>query len=300
MNNFIKMSRYKIPKGIFSIDSPYLLMTPILLILFLVILVPGIWAIILSFTKYEPGGRPVYIGLKNYVEITKDPLFLNALFNNIIFLAAVIFFEFLVGFGSALLLNHKFPLQKLWVSLVITPYAISPVISCVIWRYMLNPNYGIVNYTLSFFNISPIPWFGSAISSFIAVIIVDVWIYSPFIFIIAYSALISLPLEFLEASKIDGATSWQEFRFIVFPLIRPSLLIAVIFRIIFALRTFGIIWILTGGGPGNVTEILSIYLYKQAFRYLHYGKGAAVALFMLIITAVLSINIVKDLYKRMF
>lgn len=294
------MSRYKIPKGIFSIDSPYLLVIPALLLLFLVILVPEIWALILGFTKYEPGGTPVYIGLKNYVEIVKDPLFLNALRNNILFLAVVIFFEFLVGFGSALLLNHKFPLQKLWVSLVIAPYAISPVVACVIWRYMLDPSYGIVNYALSFFNISPIPWFGSAISSFIAVVIVDVWKFSPFIMIIAYAALTSLPLEFLEASRIDGANSWQEFRFIIFPLILPSLLVAVIFRIIFALRTFGIIWILTGGGPGNATEILSIYLYKQAFRYFHFGKGAAVALFMLIITAILSINIVKGLYKRMF
>ena len=294
------MSRYNIPKGIFSIDSPYLLVIPVLLLLFLVILVPEIWALLIGFTKYEPGDKLVYIGLKNYVEIVKDPLFLNALRNNILFLAVVIFFEFLVGFGSALLLNHKFPLQKLWVSLVIAPYAISPVVACVIWRYMLDPSYGIVNYALSFFNISPIAWFGPAIPSFIGVVIVDVWKFSPFILIIAYAALTSLPLELLEASKIDGANSWQEFRFITFPLILPSLLVAVIFRIIFALRTFGIIWILTEGGPGNATEILSIYLYKQAFRYFHFGKGAAVALFMLIITVIVSINIVKKMYKRMF
>lgn len=294
------MGRWETVRGKFSIDNPYLLLIPILTLLSSVILIPEIWSLFLSFTRYAPGDRPVYVGLKNYVEIAKDPAFLNALFNNIIFIAAVISLEFVIGFGSALLLNHKFPLQKLWVSLVIAPYAISPVVACVIWRYMLDPNYGVVNYALSSFGVTPVLWFGTAISSFVAVVIVDVWIFSPFTMIITYSALTSLPPDLFEASSIDGASGLQTFRFITFPLIVPALLVAVVFRVIFALRTFGIIWILTAGGPARATEILSIYLYKESFRYFHFGKGSAVAWFMLIVTALLSVHIVRKMYRRMF
>jgi len=279
---------------------PYLLLIPILALLSLLILIPEIWALFLSLTEYAPGKKPIYVGLKNYVEIIHDPAFLNALLNNIIFVSGAVFFEFLVGFGSALLLNHRFPLQRLWVSLLVAPYAISPVVACVIWIYILNPSYGIVNYILSLFRIQPVSWFGSIIPSFIAVIIVDVWKYYPFIMIIAYSALTSLPQEIFEAASIDGTTGWQSFRYITFPLITPALLVALTFRLIFALRTFGIIWILTEGGPSRGTETLSVYLYKESFRYFNFGRGSTIAVFMLIMTTLFSIFVIKETYKRIF
>ena len=284
----------------FEHSSPYLLLIPVLTLLTVVILIPEIMAFLLSFTTYSPGDVPVYVGFKNYIEILKDPNFLNALINNLIFLGAIICFEFLVGFGIALLLNHGFPLQRLWVSLIIAPYAISPVVACVIWRYMLDPNYGFANYIISSLGFSPVLWFGSTATSFIAIIIVDVWKYSPFITIIAYAALVSLPIELFEVANIDGANTWQSFRFITLPLIAPALMVAIVFRVIFALREFGIIWILTQGGPGRKTEILSVYLYKETFRYHHFGRGATIAVFMLILTALLSINLVRKMYRRMY
>jgi len=279
---------------------PYLLLTPALALLILLILIPGIWALFLSLTKYAPGLKPVYVGLKNYVDIVKDPHLLNALFNNIIFLAAVICFEFLVGFGSALLLNHKFPLQKLWIALVIAPYAISPVVSCVIWRYILDPNYGLANYIFSVVGLSKVCWFGSATLCFIPIIITDVWKYAPFTMVIGYAALTSLPPELFEAANIDGAKGLQIFRYLTLPLVAPALFVAVVFRIIFAFREFGIIWILTKGGPSRGTEILSVYLYKESFRYFHFGRGSTIALFMSVTTIFLSIHIVKKMYRRMF
>jgi len=287
-------------KGKYRVSSSLLLLAPVLGLLLLIIVVPEIWALFLSFTKYEPGTKPVYVGLRNYIEIIRDRFFIQALLNNVFFVAVVVSLELLVGLGSALLLNHRFPLQRLWVSLLIAPYCVSLVVACVIWRYMLNPSYGVVNYTLSSLGLSPLAWFGTVVPSFLAVIIVDVWKFSPFLMVIAYSALTALPLEVLEASNIDGASGWATFQFITLPLITPALLVGLIFRVIFALRTFGIIWILTQGGPGHGTEVLSIYLYKESFRYFHFGKGSAVAWFMLIITALFSISIVKRMYKRMF
>jgi multiple sugar transport system permease protein len=281
-------------------QSPYLLLMPVVGLLFLVIVVPEIWALFLSFTSYSPGFPPTYIGLANYSKILHDPVFVRALVNNIIFLAAVIFFEFLIGFGIALLLFRGFPLQRIWTSLLIAPYAISPVVACVIWKYLLDPSYGVVNYGLSSLGLLPIKWFATTPSSFIAIIITDVWIYYPFIQIIAYSALISIPRGVFEASLVDGANVWQRFRYIIIPLVTPALLVALVFRLIFAFREFGIPWMLTQGGPGYGTEILSIYLYKTGFRYFEFGSASAVAWIMLVITGLLSVSIVRKMYKRIF
>ncbi len=277
-----------------------LMLVPIVVLLVVVIVIPGIWAMVLSFTQYTPGSTPVFNGLQNYLEIIHDRFFNNALINNLIFVVAVVSLEFLIGLGSALLLNHGFPLQKLWVSLLIAPYCISEVVACVMWRYMLDPSYGFANYALSFIGLGPIGWFGTATSSFISIIIVTVWKNFPFIMIIAYSALTAVPQEIIEASKIDGANRMQTFRFIVFQLIKPALLVGLVFRVIFALREFGIIWILTGGGPAGGTEILPIYLYRQTFRYYEYGRGAATTTIMLILTILISIPLVRRMYKGMY
>ena len=277
-----------------------LLLISIITLLVIVIVIPGIWAIILSFTQYTPGSRPVFNDIQNYVKIIHDRFFKNALINNLIFVVAVVSLEFLIGLGSALLLNHGFPLQKLWVSLLITPYAISEVVACVMWRYMLDPSYGFANYVLSLIGLRPVAWFGTVTSSFISVIIVTVWKNFPFIMIIAYSALTAVPQEIIEASKIDGANRIQAFRFVVFQLIKPALLVGLTFRVIFALREFGIIWILTEGGPAGGTEILPIYLYRQTFRYFEYGRGAATATIMLVLTILISISLVRRMYKEMY
>jgi len=277
-----------------------LLLIPIIALLVTVIVIPGVWAIILSFTQYTPGNTPVFNDIQNYVKIIHDRFFENALRNNLIFVIAVVTLEFLIGLGSALLLNHGFPLQKLWVSLLITPYAISEVVACVMWRYMLDPSYGFANYALSLIGLRPVAWFGTVASSFMSVIIVTVWKNFPFIMIIAYSALTAVPQEIIEASKIDGANRIQAFRFVVFQLIKPALLVGLTFRVIFALREFGIIWILTEGGPAGGTEILPIYLYRQTFRYFEYGRGAATATIMLFLTILISISLVRRMYKGMY
>lgn len=283
-----------------KLSMSMLMLVPIIALLVVVIVIPGIWAIILSFSQYTPGSTPIFNGIQNYIETSRDRFFRNALVNNLIFVFAVVSLEFLIGLGSALLLNHRFPLQKLWVALLIAPYCISEVVACVMWRYMLDPSYGFVNYVLSLFGLEPIFWFGTATTSFIGIIIVTVWKNFPFIMIIAYSALTAMPQEILEASKIDGANRLQTFRFVIFQLIKPALLVGLTFRTIFALREFGIIWILTEGGPAGGTEILPIYLYRQTFRYFEFGRGAATTTIMLIITVLISIPLVRRIYKGMY
>ena len=280
--------------------TPFLLLIPILTLLTLLILGPEIWALLLSFTDYSPGYSPQFNGVKNYVDTVKDPVFIGSLVRNVIFVLVIVSLEFLVGLGCALLLDHDFPLKRLWLSLLIAPYAISPVVAVVMWRFLLDPSYGAVNYLLSLVGIPAVAWFGTGLTSFIPIVIVDVWKFSPFMMIIAYAALTSLPREIFEAAAIDGASGIQAFLRITLPLITPALLVGLVFRIIFALRTFGIVWILTKGGPGNDTEILALYLYKQSFRFYHFGRGAAVSMFMVIITFILAFGIIKEMYRRIF
>jgi multiple sugar transport system permease protein len=281
-------------------QSPYLLLIPVATLLCFIIVIPEIWALYLSFTNYSPGTPPTFVGLSNYSKIFRDPVFWEALINSMIFLISVICFEFLIGFGTALLLFQGFRFQKIWTSLLIAPYAISPVVACVLWKYLLDPSYGAVNYVLSLFGLQPVRWFGNTFTAFIPIIITDVWINSPFVQIIAYSALISIPKEILEASLVDGVSAWHRFRYIIIPLLRPALLVALVFRLIFAFREFGIPWMMTQGGPGHSTEILSIYLYQVGFRYFQFGKGSAVAWIILLITALLSVSLVKKMYRTIF
>jgi multiple sugar transport system permease protein len=277
-----------------------LLLAPTIVLLSIVILIPELYTLFLSFTEYSPGQNPIIVGVRNYLELVEDSAFLDAIVNNLVYLVLVVFFEFMVGFGSALLLNRQFPFQRILIGLVIAPYAVSLVVAAVIWRYMLDSSSGIINFLISWCGFSPVQWFGSVPTSFSAVIIISVWKNSPFIMMIAYAALMSLPTEVYEAADIDGANFLQKFWLITLPLITPALSVALLFRTVFAIRAFGEIWILTEGGPGRGTEILSVYLYKESFRYFNFGKGSAVAFIMLVITLVLSMPIIRGMYRTMF
>ena len=165
---------------------------------------------------------------------------------------------------------------------------------------MLNPDYGMVNYALSLVGISGLNWSADPTLAFVSVVLLDVWRYAPFTAMILYAALMAIPRELFEAARVDGATPLQVLKNVMLPLIVPAFLVALVFRIIYVFRTFGIIWILTKGGPVGATEVLSIYLYKQGFRYWNFGVAAAVAAVMLVLTFLASIHVMRRMHRRMF
>lgn len=277
--------------------APFLLLAPAIVLLTLVILVPSLQALGMSFTNLTAGRQADFIGITNYAEILKDAQFLKVLLNNVYFAFGALLLELTIGLLGALLLNRRFPLQALWICLILTPYAVSPVVSVVIWKYLLDPSYGLVNYVIKSLGFEPVVWFSSTVTSFIPIIIVDVWKNFPFILIISYAALTAIPLEIIEAAKIDGVSGLTSFRLVTLPLITPALLVGLMFRLIYLVRTFESVWVFTGGGPGRSTEILSIHLYKEAFLYFHFGRAAAVSWIMLAITFLLSVYVVKNTYR---
>jgi multiple sugar transport system permease protein len=274
--------------------SPVLLICPCITLLVIILLVPSAAALIISFTDNTPGIDPKFVGLTNYIKIFTDPQFLQVILNNIYFLAGSLILEVTIGMAGALLLNRRFKFQAFWICLILSPYAISSVVSVVAWKYLLDPDYGMINYALSSFGFEPVKWFGSALTSFIPIIIVGVWKSFPFLVITLYAALTSISVEITEAAKIDGASRFTYFTRITLPLITPPLLIALLFRMIFLIRAFEQIWIFTSGGPGRSTEILAINLYKEAFIFFDYGRASAISWVLLLISFIIAMPVIKN------
>lgn len=276
------------------------LLAPALILLFIIVLIPSLQALAYSFTNFSPARKVDFIGITNYKHFFSDTQFFKVLLNNLYFLFASLFFEIILGFIGALLLNKRFRFQPLWVCLILAPYAVSPVVSVVIWKYLLDPSYGIVNYLLTRIGVKPVIWFSTPLTSLIPISAVSVWKNFPFLVIVIYAALSSIPEEIIEAAKIDGVQGIAFFKSITLPLISSSLIVGVMFRMIYLIRTFELVWVFTGGGPGRSTEILAIHLYKEAFLYLNFGKASALAWILLVITFALSGHLMKSSNRNLF
>ncbi len=274
--------------------------TPVAVVLAAIIVVPSIQLLWMSFTDASPGMDTQWVGLKNYVRILSDPGFQAALIRNILFVAGVVALEMAVGLAIALLLENPVPLRGLWMALIVAPYAVSPIVAVVMWKYMLDPNFGVVNFMIAHAGLPTVAWFTSAGTSMAGIVLIAVWKEFSFVTIVSFAALKAIPGDFVEAARIDGAGYAQVLRHIKLPMILPALAIVTMFRIIYTLREFAIVHTTTGGGPGTSTEILALYLYKEAFRYLNFGAGAATGWLMLVATVLTAGFLVRRTYRGMF
>jgi multiple sugar transport system permease protein len=200
-----------------------------------------------------------------------------------------------IGFGLALLLRNKFKGSGLVTTLILIPMMLSPIVVATFWKLIFNPSYGIFNYLLGYTNINTAPeWLGDPDRVLCAIIIVDVWMWSPFVMLLCLAGLSAIPEYLYEAAASDRAGTWFQFRRITLPQVMPLLLIAVLFRTIEAFKQFDLVYGLTGGGPGDLTETVSIRLYRLAFAgQLNTGLSSALAYIVLII-----IIAVSNLYIR--
>jgi len=271
-----------------------LMLIPTIIVFFLVFFVPISYLFNYSFLNYEltdPFGVK-FIGLKNYFHIFRDKEFWNSLQNTIYFLV--------VGIGIqvpiALLLGEVLsgPLKKLQFirSLFLPPMVVPPVVAGVMFRIMYHPTIGIINYFLGFIGLSH-PWLADNNTALFSVIMVDVWQYVPFLLIIFLAGFSSIPEEVYESAMIDGANRWQTFIKISIPLIKGSLMLGLLFRVIDILKVFPTIHIMTAGGPGRATETINYYTYRMAFSYTNIGYASALGVALVIITIFLSIVMLR-------
>lgn len=277
-----------------------LIMAPPLALLILMIGVPAIVLLATAFTDYSPGMPVKFVGWKNFTSLLSSATFYSILLRNIVYVVGVVTLQVLVALGVALLLDTDLRWRRLWLALLIAPFAVSPVVGVVVWKNLLDPSYGLVNYAITMLGLPPVPWMSNPLTSMIAVVIVVVWRGFPFIAIILFAALRGIPVELKEAARIDGANAFQVFRFIRLPSIMPALSIMALFETIFAVREFDTIQTMTGGGPGTSTSLLSHYLYRTAFGTFRFGLGATVGWVMLALTVAMAAVIIWRAYRDMF
>ena len=272
----------------------YLMISPVQLLVLLVIFVPSVWVIWLSLLEYSYGTEAKFVGLRNY------PIFWQAFLNTFIIVNVVVYCELAIAMGIAVLFAGGVPFRRMMISIVLMPYAISPVIAVIIWRYLLEPERGIVQLFLLSIGLPEIEWTTNPVHAMSLIILLSLWLHIPFTFIILYTSILAIPEQLYEAAKIDGAGALQEFWHITIPTLVPAMLVALLFRYIFAFRIFSEVWLLTEGGPVRTTEVLALYLYRYGFRYHELGVASATGWAMVLASLIISIFYLRQMYKRMF
>ena len=274
---------------------PYLLVAPALVVLLALSIYPLLYSITISLQQETPTG--VVWTLGHFKRLVSDGFFRTAMVHTFVYAVVALTCEFLLGLGLALLLNQQIRGRGLFRASLLVPMMLPTVVVGVVWRLMLNPNFGAINGTLkqAGINTESLTWTASPRLAFLAVVAVDVWQWTPFVFLVLLAGLQAIPQEPYEAALIDGSSRWQTFRHVTLPLLKPAILIVLLLRTMDLLRVFDQIFILTEGGPGFATEMISLYIYRTAFRFFDFGYAAAMSFVLLAVTNVVSVVYMKVL-----
>jgi multiple sugar transport system permease protein len=271
-------------------NARWLFPAPAVLLVAAIIVYPIVYTVWMSLQDWFASSLtpPKFIGLANYQKIlVGDPRFREAVVRTLYFTGLVIAGETILGVAMALLFNREFWGRGLLRTLAILPMVATPVAIGLVFVMMYHPTLGVANYLVTLTGLAPFKWTYSSGTALYALAVVDIWQWTPLIMLIALAGLASLPQEPYEAARIDGATTLQAFWHITLPLLRPAIVVAILFRAIDAIKTFDIIFIMTQGGPANSTETINILLFNQAFSYFNmgYASSMAVALFAVVMGA---------------
>jgi multiple sugar transport system permease protein len=263
-----------------------------------VIVIPSLFVVWLSFHASTFGQAATFVGFDNYVRVLSDSYFWRSLLNTVIIIAVAVHLELVIGLGMALLFAAGLPFQRLLLVVVLAPYAISEVTAVAMWRFLFDPDVGPVTVAIRSLGLPPLDWTFIPEHGLALVGLLTIWLHLPFTFVILYAARLAIPKDLYEAGKTDGASPIQLFRNITLPLLAPAMLIAMLFRYIFAFRLFSEVWLMTPGGPPPTTEVVAVYLYLEAFRYNSFGTAAATAWIMVIISLLLASGYIWRLRKE--
>ena len=272
-----------------------LFMLPSVIALLLVLAIPLGYSLITSFfdTNLKYQGLGEFVGLQNYIDVIKDVYFRDSVKTTLIFTVGVVILEFLAGLVIALLLNNIRKGRNLFFTIIIVSMMITPIAVGLIWRLLLHSDLGIVNYVLSLFGISGKAWLADASLALKTVMFIDIWQNVPYMVLVILAGLVTLPTEPYEAAAIDGASRTQSFFRLTIPMMLPTFSVVLLLRTITALKTYDLIFVLTRGGPGSTTEVISYHIYQQAFRYLEIGKASAMSYLLLLLIIPIAFLFIK-------
>lgn len=294
-----RVGRYLNRESVFKIS----LVTPMQLLLWFLLIIPFAIVFYLSFVKWQPvfgsWTEAPFVWFQNFQKLFTDLRFYEALARTLLIVLIAVTLEFILGLGLALLFNRNFLGKRLFTSVILYPMMLPWVVVGFIF-YLLFLDHGLVNYGLTaiFGSDATLSWFRSPIPAISAIIMGDVWQWTPFMFLILYSGLGALPREPKEAAMTLGASPWQIFRYVSLPSLKPVILIAVIIRALECFKIFDLVYIMTGGGPGAATESLSIYIYRIGFKYGQLSYAAAMAIVILVTISIVTRLAVRPLFER--
>ncbi|WP_241978359.1 carbohydrate ABC transporter permease [Cryobacterium sp. Hz9] len=264
----------------------WLFLTPNMLLLGLFVLVPLVWAVVISFQKTNGFGVGEFVGVANYERLISDPLFWRATANTLLFTIIVTPLSMGLGLGAAVLFNSILPARGVFRSILIVPMAISGVATALIGVLVFNENNGILNNLIRFIGLPSVNWQSGGSAAFVSVVLVTLWWRVGFNMLIYLAGLQGIGLELYEAAELDGAGSWARFRNVTVPLLGPSSFFLLILNVIYSFQVFDIVFVMTGGGPQNATSVLVTYAYDTGFVTRDQGYAAAIGVVLLLITFV--------------
>ena len=266
-----------------------MLIAPSVLIFCAVIVYPLVSAIYLSlFNIYTPTLRGNFVGLQNYAELFAGPEFWRSLANTLIWTICTLTLQVVFGIAAALMLHQAIVFRALARSLILFPYFVSTVVAVLVWRWLFNDLYGILNHMLIWAGLldMPLDWLGSMPNAMVSIVLVGAWKYFPFVVIAVLARLQTIPDQLYEAATIDGAGAWGRFWDVTLPQLKDVLLVVVLLRAIWDFKEFDLIFLMTGGGPLIATQTLPLMVYKEAFGMDAMGRATAVAVAMMLVMLV--------------
>lgn len=286
-------------------DGPalvYVLLVPAVLALLALVIGPLIYSVVLSLFSWrltQIDQPKNFVGLANYVRILDDTGFLTALANTVIFTISSVVLELLVGLAVALALFYMGRGRDLANAIIFLPMIIAPAIVSLVWRYVLDPQFGLANGLLAMIGLpGDVAWLGTPTLALPSIVAIDVWEWTAFPILVFHAATLGVSLDLLEAARADGAALWGEIRHVILPALKPVFVVILLFRTMDAFRIFDTIFLLTQGGPGLATETLGVYAYRNAFRHFEMGYGMALSVVMLLIIVAISVFYLRVLRER--
>lgn len=279
--------------------TPYLYMTPSMAWLLFFMVYPLIFALVMAFKRFKLRRGLTFWdmpwnGFDNFITAFTDRYFLLSVEKTVLILVVTVTLEFALGFFIAHLLNkNSVRFDGLWMAMILSPMMLPLIASGNLWRMLFDIRWGAINAVIMFFGLQPVDFLGSAQWSLLAVMLVEIWQWTPFVVITLLAGLRSIPHEPLEAALVDGATRWQTFQHIILPLMRSQIVIVLLIRSMDVFKTFDTVYALTFGGPGQSSTVVTFYLYRQAFTQFKLGYGAALSWIIFIMVYLLSFLILK-------
>ncbi len=273
----------------------WLVLAPTLIVLVFLIVTPTIYLFVVAFQKFNPAdvGNPEWVGFANFATVFSNEFFWNALKNTMIYIVVAVSLEFALGVSFALLVDRYIRRLNFIKTILILPMMLPPVAVAITFRILYQPQFGPLNIMLFYLGLDPVMWTAEVDMAKPSIILVDIWEYTPFVFLMTLAGLAAQPRAPLEAAEMDGANAWQKFRDVTWPFLRPLAAIIILFRVIDVSRLFDQILVLTRGGPANATDSLTYLIYRTALREFEIGPAAAMSILMLIATAAFSVWFIR-------